>query len=56
MASRNSSGFTQAIHILFEVGTFGGLTDGQLLEQFAARNTEATFAELVARHGPMVLP
>ena len=29
--------FPQAIRILFEVGTVGGLTDGQLLEQFAAR-------------------
>ena len=39
-------------------GRFGGLTDGQLLEQFAARKTEAgeaAFAALVARHGPMVL-
>ncbi len=55
MASGNSSGFTQAIHVLFEVGTLGGLTDGQLLEQFAARKTEAAFAALLARHGPMVL-
>jgi RNA polymerase sigma factor (sigma-70 family) len=30
-------------------------TDGQLLEEFAARGDEAAFAELVARHGPMVL-
>ncbi len=50
--------FPQAIRILFEVGTVGGLTDGQLLEQFAARKTEAgeaAFTALVARHGPMVL-
>ncbi len=58
MASGGSSVFPQAIRILFEVGTVGGLTDGQLLEQFAARKTEAgeaAFAALVARHGPMVL-
>ena len=35
MANGNSSGFTQAIRVLFEVGTLEGLTDGQLLEQFA---------------------
>ena len=50
--------FAQTIRTLFEVGTVGGLTDGQLLEQFASRNDEAgetAFAALVARHGPMVL-
>ena len=52
MASGKSSVFTQAIHTLFEVGSVGGMTDGQLLEQFAARNTEAAFAALVARTGP----
>ena len=30
-------------------------TDRQLLEDFAARHDESAFAELVARHGPMVL-
>jgi RNA polymerase sigma factor (sigma-70 family) len=30
-------------------------TDRQLLEEFAARRSEAAFAALVARHGPMVL-
>jgi RNA polymerase sigma factor (sigma-70 family) len=30
-------------------------TDRQLIECFAARHGEAAFAELVARHGPMVL-
>ena len=55
MASGKSIVFNQAIHTLFEVGSVGGMNDGQLLEQFAARNTEAAFAALVARHGPMVL-
>src|SRR5262245_60381481 len=32
-----------------------GQADGQLLEAFAARREEAAFAELVRRHGPMVL-
>ena len=30
-------------------------TDGQLLDDFAARHDESAFAELVARHGPLVL-
>ena len=33
----------------------GGVSDGQLLERFAARREEAAFATLVRRHGPMVL-
>jgi RNA polymerase sigma factor (sigma-70 family) len=43
---------------LFELGPLGGLTDGQLLEQFTTRPpgaAEAAFAALVERHGPMVL-
>ena len=46
------------VRMLFEVGTTGGLTDGQLLEEFRSRagdRTELAFAALVARHGPMVL-
>jgi RNA polymerase sigma-70 factor (ECF subfamily) len=31
------------------------LSDGQLLTRFATRRDEAAFAELVRRHGPMVL-
>jgi RNA polymerase sigma factor (sigma-70 family) len=44
--------------VLFDVGTVGGLTDGQLLERFTTRAGEAAelaFAALVERHGPMVL-
>ncbi|MCI0464455.1 MAG: sigma-70 family RNA polymerase sigma factor [Gemmataceae bacterium] len=33
----------------------GGMTDGQLLECFLARQEEAAFEALVRRHGPMVL-
>ena len=46
------------IHTLFNVGTIGGLTDGQLLERFTFSEEEAAelaFAALVERHGPMVL-
>src|SRR4051794_23663998 len=53
-------GHGEALHqirILFESGAVGGLTDGQLLERFQARDGEAgerAFAALVDRHGPMV--
>ena len=46
------------IRVLFSVGTYGNLTDGQLLERFANDRAEAgelAFAALVERHGPMVL-
>src|SRR4051794_34923130 len=46
------------IHTLFNVGTIGGLTDGQLLEWYTTRGGEAAelaFSALVERHGPMVL-
>jgi RNA polymerase sigma factor (sigma-70 family) len=32
-----------------------GLSDGQLLERFCTRRNESAFAELMTRHGPMVL-
>ena len=43
---------------LFSVGTTGVMTDAALLERFVDRDREASqlaFAELVARHSPMVL-
>jgi RNA polymerase sigma factor (sigma-70 family) len=43
---------------LLQCGTFAGLSDGELLDQFMARRDEAgeaAFAALVHRHGPMVL-
>jgi RNA polymerase sigma factor (sigma-70 family) len=45
----------QQVERIFGPGTVTGLTDGQLLEQFAIGRDEAAFEALVARHGPMVL-
>jgi hypothetical protein len=47
----------RSIQTLFSEGSVGGMTDGQLLEQFLSRQdegAEAAFAALVALHGPMV--
>jgi RNA polymerase sigma factor (sigma-70 family) len=47
------------IHALFHDGTSTGLSDAQLLDRFRApsdrNSSEAAFAGLMARHGPMVL-
>ncbi|HEY2154174.1 MAG TPA: RNA polymerase sigma factor, partial [Isosphaeraceae bacterium] len=46
------------VRTLFDVGTVGGLTDGELLDRFEAgpgEVAELAFAVLVERHGPMVL-
>jgi RNA polymerase sigma factor (sigma-70 family) len=46
------------VRTLFNVGTVGGLKDGQLLERFRTQGgetAELAFATLVERHGPMVL-
>jgi RNA polymerase sigma factor (sigma-70 family) len=43
---------------LWKTGSFAGLSDGQLLERALARSGESSelaFAELVERHGPLVL-
>jgi len=51
------AGLLQHIHRLWDLGTFAGLTDAQLLERFAARHgdgAEPAFEALVERHGPMV--
>ena len=52
------SGVASELQAIFDGGTVAGLTDGQLLERFAARRpeeAESAFTALVARHGPMVL-
>ena len=43
------------IRRLFAEGTLAGLSDGQLLERFAARGDGDAFAAIVARHGATVL-
>jgi RNA polymerase sigma factor (sigma-70 family) len=59
MAKGESPAVLRDIHTLFHVGTSNGLTDAQLLDRFRARSdrnsSEAAFAGLMARHGPMVL-
>ena len=42
------------LRMLLECGTVVGLSDGQLLELFAARRDDTAFTALVERHGPMV--
>ena len=39
---------------LWHAGTVSGLSDAQLLAQFAANRDEAAFDALMARHGPLV--
>ena len=58
MAQASQGTALRHIHTLFNVGSIGGLTDGQLLERFRFCNDEGAdlaFAALVERHGPMVL-
>jgi RNA polymerase sigma factor (sigma-70 family) len=48
----------RSFQVLFQEGTVGGLTDGQLLRRFAERHGESAelaFTVLIERHGPMVL-
>ena len=45
------------LQTLYNAGSFGNLTDGQLIERFANRHdgsAEVAFAVVVERHGPMV--
>jgi RNA polymerase sigma factor (sigma-70 family) len=58
MAKSRRGAAPRDLGALFRVGTTGGLTDERLLERFVGPDPEAAqlaFAELVARHGPMVL-
>jgi hypothetical protein len=46
------------IDALYRLGLVSAMSDGQLLEQFAAQtgsDSELAFEALVRRHGPMVL-
>ena len=52
------AGLLGQIHRLWDLGTFAGLTDAQLLVRFADRSEDGAdlaFEALVERHGPMVL-
>ena len=42
------------IQILFDVGSLGGLSDGQLLARFVEKREQAVCEAIVRRHGPMV--
>lgn len=58
MAKERQGNALGRLHTLFNVGTVGGLSDGQLLEWYTSRGGEAAelaFSALVERHGPMVL-
>ena len=58
MAKGRLGGVFRDVQTLLRAGTTGGLTDGQLLEEFRTRGGEArerAFASLVERHGPAVL-
>jgi RNA polymerase sigma factor (sigma-70 family) len=58
MANGSSKVVHRQIETLFGLGRVAGMTDGQLLDRFTARRDEVSelaFAELVGRHGPMVL-
>jgi len=57
--ARSNAVLTGQLGTLYALGTVGSLTDSQLLERFLARDnpeeSDAAFAALVERHGPMVL-
>ena len=58
MATGMEGAVGRRLRELFQVGAARELTDGQLLERFAAgrgEGAELAFAALVERHGPMVL-
>src|SRR5271170_6921417 len=55
MASENHGVVLRSIDRVFNHGSATGLSEGQLLRQFATSGDEAAFEALVTRHGPMVL-
>jgi RNA polymerase sigma factor (sigma-70 family) len=55
MSRGNSKATVRQIQTLFTLGAAGAMTDAQLLERFTSTRDEASFANLVERHGPMVL-
>jgi RNA polymerase sigma factor (sigma-70 family) len=55
MLSAPSGDVLKHLQVLFQDGTNGDLTDGELLDRFASGRDESAFAILVERHGAMVL-
>jgi RNA polymerase sigma factor (sigma-70 family) len=55
MPTRHANPALQYIRNLAAAGQARNLADRELLERFSDRQEEAAFAELVRRHGPMVL-
>ena len=58
MRGGSSRAVVRDLRTLYQFGVVGSFSDEQLLEQYLARRdetAEAAFAELVQRHGPMVL-
>jgi RNA polymerase sigma factor (sigma-70 family) len=58
MSDRRVETALRDIDALFRLGVVSGLSDGQLLERFAAQSgseSELAFEAIVRRHGPMVL-
>ena len=58
MGDRRAETALRDIDALFRLGVVSGMSDGQLLERFAAQSgpdSELAFEAIVQRHGPMVL-
>ena len=56
MAGHLSRGYVRPLQSLLVTGTFGQLTDAELLDRFIERSdAEAAFETLVLRHGPAVM-
>ena len=57
MTSDPNASLRRNLRTIFNEGTLAGLSDGQLLEQFATKtgpDAEPAFTLLIERHGPMV--
>src|SRR5262245_35305367 len=54
MATSHLGRVLQTLRVAMPPGDEAGLSDGQLLESYTRSRTEAAFAALVRRHGPMV--
>ena len=58
MGDRRAETALRDIDALFRLGVVSGMSDGQLLERFAAQSgadSEVAFEAIVRRHGPMVM-